>query len=72
MDNYRRMLESRISAGATEKMPETKATVNPDAETISSWSYDMDGHAQKCVERYCEFANTITQQFFESRNTMHG
>ena len=20
---------------------------------ISSWSYDMEGHAKKCVERYC-------------------
>ena len=26
---------------------------------ISSWSYDMAGHAKKCVERYCELA---TQQ----------
>ena len=39
--NYRSMVESRISAGATEKLPETKATRKPDAETISSWSYDM-------------------------------
>ena len=42
--------ESRISAGATEKLPETKATGKPDAEKISSWSYDMEGHAKKCVE----------------------
>ena len=40
-----------------------KATEKPDAETISSWSYDMEGHAKKCVERYCEFANKTTQQF---------
>ena len=46
------MFESRISAGAMEKLPETKATGKPDAETISSWSYDMEGHAKKCVERY--------------------
>ena len=26
---------------------------------ISSWSYDMKGHAKKCVERYCELANKI-------------
>ena len=29
---------------------------------ISSWSYDMAGHAKKCVERYCELANKTTQQ----------
>ena len=53
----RSMFESRLCAGATEKLPETKATVNPDAKPISSWSYDMGGHAKKCVERYCELAN---------------
>ena len=29
---------------------------------ISSRSYDMEGHAKKCVERYCELANRTTQQ----------
>ena len=43
-------------------MPETKATEKLDAETISSWSCDMEGHAQKCVERYCELANKTTEQ----------
>ena len=62
VDNYRSMFGSRIFAGATEKLPETKATGKPDAETISSWSYDMEGHAKKCVERYCELANETTQQ----------
>ena len=60
VDNYRNMFESRISAGATDKLPETKATGKPDAETISSWSYDMEGHARKCVE------------IERSRNAMHG
>ena len=27
-----------------------------------SWSCDMEGHAKKCVERYCELANKSTQQ----------
>ena len=27
---------------------------------ISSLSYDMEGHAPKCVERYCELANKAT------------
>ena len=55
-DNYRRMFESRISAGATEKLPCSENL------SISSWSYDTEGHAKKCVERYCELANKTTQQ----------
>ena len=30
--------------------------------SISSWSYDMEGYAKKCVERYCELADKTTQQ----------
>ena len=62
VDNYKHMFESRISAGAVEKLPETRASGKPDANTIFSWSYDMEGHAKKCVERYCELANKTTQQ----------
>ena len=57
-----RYVPIKISAGAAEKLPETEATVKPDAETISSWSYDMEGHAKKCVERCCELANKTSQQ----------
>ena len=32
---------------------------------ISSWSYDMAGHAKKCVERYFELANKTTQQLYK-------
>ena len=56
VDNYRTMCESRISAGGTEKLPYSENV------RISSWSYDMEGHAKKCVERYCELANKTTQQ----------
>ena len=56
------MFESRISAGATEKYQKQKATEKPDAETISSWSYDMESHAKNCVERYCEHANKTIEQ----------
>ena len=60
--NNSNMFESRISAGAKEKLP-TRASGKPDAEEmISYWSYDMEGHAKKCVERYCELANKTTQQ----------
>ena len=59
VDNYRTMFESRISAGATEKLPCSENLC------ISSWSYDMEGHAKKCVERYCELANRTTQQLYK-------
>ena len=58
------MFESRISAGANEKLP-TTASGKLDAEIVSSLSYDMEGHAKKRVERYCEFANKTTQQLFK-------
>ena len=51
VDNYRTMFESRISEVA--------------ALRISSWSYDMEGHAKKCVELYCELANKTTQQLYK-------
>ena len=53
------MFESRISAGGVEKLP------FPQNLRISSWSYDMAGHAKKCVERYCELANKTTQQLYK-------
>ena len=40
VDNYRTMFESRISAGGSEKLP------FPQNLRISSWSYDMAGHAR--------------------------
>ena len=59
VDNYRTMFESRISAGRTEKLPFSENLHN------SSWSYDMEGHAKQCVERYCELANKTTQQLYK-------
>ena len=59
VDNFRTMFESRISAGRTEKLPYSENL------RISSWSYDMEGHAKKCVERYCELANKTTQQLYK-------
>ena len=53
------MFESRISAGATEKLPCSENL------RIFSWSYDMEGHAKKCVERYCELANRTTQHLYK-------
>ena len=59
VDNNRTMFESRISVEATEKLPCSEIL------SISSWSYDMEGHAMKCVERYCELANKTTQQLYK-------
>ena len=59
VDNCRTMFECRISAGATETLPCLQNL------SISSWSYDMEGHAKKCVERYCELANKTTQQLYK-------
>ena len=50
MWNNRTMFESRISAGGTEKLPYSENL------RVSSWSYDMEGHAKKCVERYGELS----------------
>ena len=58
---YNKMFESRISAGATEKL---LGWDKPRSKT-SAWSYDMEGHARKCVERYCELANQKTEQLYK-------
>ena len=59
VDNDRTMFEPRISAERVEKLP------FPQNLRISSWSYDMVGHAKKCVERYCELTNLTTQHFYK-------
>ena len=48
--NYGDMFESRISAGPKEKLP-IRASGKLDAEIISSWSYDTEGHAEKCGQQ---------------------
>ena len=45
IEQFKKMFESRISA--REK---------PHAKTVA-WFCDMEGHARKCVERYCELAD---------------
>ena len=58
VNNYRAMFELRTSAGRTEKLTFSQNF------RISSRSYDMEGHAKKCVERYFELANRTTQQLY--------
>ena len=53
------MFELRISTGGAEKLP------FPQHLRISSWSYDMEGHAKNCVEGYCELANKTTEQLYK-------
>ena len=47
-----------------QKLP-TRASGKPDAETISSWSCDIEGYAKKCVKRYGELENKTTQQLYK-------
>ena len=66
VDNNRNMFESRVSARAKEKLP---CSGKSDAD-IPSWSYGKEGHAKKCVERYCELATQDDSVAIQSRNSM--
>ena len=57
VEKHKDMFGSRISAGATENYQDGG---KPHAKT-SAWSYDMEGHAEKSVERYCDSANKKRQ-----------
>ena len=61
IEQYTKMFESRISAGAAEKFPGWK---KPHARTAAC-SYDMEGNAQKRVQRYCELANKKVEQLYK-------
>ena len=62
IDEYRKMFESRISAGATEILPDWEELR---AKTVA-WSYDMEGRAKKKnVERYCELASKKTEHLHQ-------
>ena len=65
VDNYKSMFEFGISAGAMDKLLEAKAPGKPETNTFSSWSYDVEGRAKKCEERYCELANKTTEQLYK-------
>ena len=68
-EEYRKMFESQVSAGATEKVPGWRKTSRK--KTVA-WSYDMEGHAQKCVERCCELANKKTEQLYKVSSPCFG
>ena len=58
VDNHSTMFESRISAVRPEKLP------FPQNLSTSSWYYDMDEHAKKCMKRYYELPNKTTEQLY--------
>ena len=64
IEECKKMCESRISAGATEILPGWE---KPHAQTLA-WSYEMERHAQKCVERHCELANSNVEQLYKVSN----
>ena len=51
-----------------EKLPEAKAPGKPETNTFSSWSYNMESRAKKCVEKDCELATKTTQQIWMTTN----
>ena len=59
---FKSMFESRILLVPWRNLPEAKTSGKLEPSTFSSWSYDMEGHAEKCVEINCELANKTTQQ----------
>ena len=67
VDDYRKLFESRISTGATDKLP----NAGKENEQVIAWSYDMAGHAQTCVERYCELTNRKRRAVIERLRILH-
>ena len=61
IEQYKKMFESCVSAGAPEKLPGWEKS---QTKTVA-WSYDTEGHSQKCVERYCELANKKVEQLYK-------
>ena len=43
-----------------------------DKNKKKAWSYDMEGHAEKCVGRYCELANKETEQLYKVSSFLLG
>ena len=52
------MFVSRNSVGATDILPEW----DRDHTETAAWSYDIEGNAEKWVERFFDLANKKTEQ----------
>ena len=61
VDKYRDLFQSIMPAGGIEKLPYSEIS----EANIYSWFCDLEGHAKKCVERYCELANKSIQQLYK-------
>ena len=61
IERWNKILKSCVTAGAGEKLPGLE---KPRPQT-AAWSYDMEGHARKSVERFCDLANKRTEQLYE-------
>ena len=58
VEEYKNLFESLISAG---RIKQVLGCEKSSAEVLA-WSCDMEGHAKKCVARYCGLANCKFEQ----------
>ena len=61
VDEYRKC-SNRESLQATEKLRDSEEKCGANA---IAWSNDMEGHARKCLERYCDLANKDIEQLYK-------
>ena len=59
--NRKRTKNARILYFCQEQRKNYRDGKKPHAQTVA-WSYDVEGHAQKCVERCCELAYKKVEQ----------
>ena len=59
VEHHRNMFDCKLSA----RVKEWLSCSGKFDSNIGTWSYDMEGHAKKCVERYCKLANTNQQLY---------
>ena len=57
--------EIRSNPGSLQELLKCYLILSNLAQTFPYWSWDMEGHAKKCVERYCELENRTTQQLYK-------
>ena len=61
VQEHRKLFESLLSAGTAKPVPGWKRSLSDS----NSWSYDMEGHAKRCVQRYSELANKRIEQLYK-------
>ena len=58
------LTNSRRCSNHVYLLEQLKNCEEPHAKTVE-WSYDTEGHARKCVERYCELTNKKAEQLYK-------